>query len=101
VHSEKATSLCGVSAFGVIGPYLFEENTSSVTVESLPCFTILGTLLSTKLRMIMSDAIIRFQQDGVRAHTTRKSLKKMKTREAEEKEQEETKKYDGKKERKR
>jgi hypothetical protein len=48
----------------------------------------------------MPDASVFFQQDGVRAHTSSKSLKKMKTRMGEEKQQEEGKKEDGKTERK-
>ena len=73
VHSERATSLCGVSAFGVIGLYLFEKNTRSVIVDSLPCCTILSTLLSEELRKVMPDAFMCFQQDGVRAHTARRA----------------------------
>jgi hypothetical protein len=72
VDSERVTSLCGVCAPGVIGPYLFEENTRSVTVVSLPCCTILNNLLSVELRKVMSDAFMCFQ-DGVRAHTTRRA----------------------------
>jgi len=65
--------LRGVSAFGVTRPYLFEVNTRSVTMDSLPCFTIPGTLLSLELRKVMPDVFMCFQQDGIRAHTTRRA----------------------------
>ena len=96
VQREMVTSWCGVSAFGVIGTYLFEEHTRSVTVDTVPCCTTLGNFLSMELRRIMHDAIMCFQQDGVSAHTTRESMKKMKTKKGKEQEQEERKKEDRK-----
>jgi hypothetical protein len=34
LHTAKVTVWCGVSAFGIIGPYCFEENNRTVTVTT-------------------------------------------------------------------
>jgi hypothetical protein len=34
LHTAKVTVWCGVSAFGIIGPYFFEENNRTVTVTA-------------------------------------------------------------------
>jgi hypothetical protein len=48
LHDEKVTIWCGVSTFGVIGPYFFEEN-QAITMYSERYCTMLQTFLATEL----------------------------------------------------
>ena len=34
LHSQKVTVWCAISTSGIIGPYFFEENNQTVTVNS-------------------------------------------------------------------
>lgn len=34
LHSAKVTVWCGITSFGILGPYFFEEHTVTVTVTS-------------------------------------------------------------------
>jgi hypothetical protein len=75
LHSEKVTVWCGVSMFGVIRPYFFEENNQAVTMDSECCCTMLQTFLATELqRMSQRVRNVRFQQDGATAHMERQSM---------------------------
>ncbi|KAJ4444404.1 hypothetical protein ANN_06196 [Periplaneta americana] len=44
LHSEKVTVWCGISASGIIGPYLFEERNRTMTVNADHYQEMLGTL---------------------------------------------------------
>jgi hypothetical protein len=76
LHSEKVTVWCGVSAFGVLGPYFFENATGqSVTVMSDRYVELLREFLNDELCRLRVDArLVWFQQDGATAHTARNSM---------------------------
>ena len=76
LHSEKVTVWCGVSAFGVLGPYLFENATGqSVTVTWDRYVELLREFLNDELcRLRVDTRLVWFQQDGATAHTEQKSM---------------------------
>jgi len=76
LHSEKVTVWCAVSAFGVLGPYFFENATGqSVTVTSDRYVELLREFLNDELRRQRVDTrLVWFQQDGATAHTARNSM---------------------------
>jgi hypothetical protein len=76
LHSEKVTVWCGVSAFGVLGPYFFENATGqSVTVTSDRYVVMLQEFLNDELcRLHIDKRLVWFQQDGATAHTARHSM---------------------------
>ena len=80
LHSAKVTVWCAISKFGVIGPYFFEENGSSVTVNSERYFAMLETFLEPKLEELSEEinlGDIWFQQDGATAHTAQIAMAKL------------------------
>jgi hypothetical protein len=76
LHSEKVTVWCGVSVFGVLGPYFFENATGqSVTVMSDRYVELLREFLSDELcRLRVDTRLVWFQQGGATAHTARNSM---------------------------
>jgi hypothetical protein len=76
LHSEKVTVWCGVSAFGVLGPYFFENATGqSVTVTSDRYVELLREFLNDELcRLRVDTRLVWFQQDGATAHTAQNSM---------------------------
>ena len=80
LHSAKVTVWCAISKFGVIGPYFFEENGSSVTVNSETYFAMLESFLEQKLEELSEEinlGDIWFQQDGATAHTAQIAMAKL------------------------
>jgi hypothetical protein len=76
LHSENVTVWCGVSAFGVLGPYFFENATGqSVTVTSDRYVELLREFLNDKLcRLRVDTSLVWFQQDGATAHTAQHEI---------------------------
>jgi hypothetical protein len=76
LQSEKVTVWCHVSAFAVLGPYLFETATGqSVTLTSDRYVELLREFLNDKLCWLRVDTrLVWFQQDGATAHTARNSM---------------------------
>ena len=75
LHSQKVTVWCGVAQFGIIGPYFFEEDNSTVTVTSARYIEMLNRFLLPELRRRrVNMQQIWFQQDGATAHTARASM---------------------------
>jgi len=76
LHSEKVTVWCGVSAFGVFGPYFFENATGqSVTVTSDRYVELLREFLNYELgRPHVDTRLVWFQQDDATAHTAQYSM---------------------------
>lgn len=73
LHSPRVTVWCAVGDFGVIGPYFFEAEGITVTVNSDRYVHMLETFLRPKLEEIDAEDVW-FQQDGATAHTSRRSL---------------------------
>lgn len=70
LHSPKVTVWCGVTKKCVIGPYFFEENGQTVTVNSQRYLTMLNDFLIPEIRRNrLNHNRIWFQQDGATAHT--------------------------------
>lgn len=70
LHSAKVTVWCGVTKNYIIGPYFFEENGRTVTVNQNRYLRMLDTFFVPELRrkrIALKD--ILFQQDGATAHT--------------------------------
>jgi hypothetical protein len=59
-----------VYAFGIIGPYFFEENNRTVTVTAAR-YQVMLALLEL---LDDEDGELWFQQDGATAHTARASM---------------------------
>lgn len=77
LHSPKLTVWCAVSQFGVIGPYFFEEEGVTVTVNSRRYVSMLQNFLQPRMEEIVEEeglGDLWFQQDGATAHTARNSL---------------------------
>lgn len=77
LHSPKLTVWCAVSQFGVIGPYFFEEEGVTVTVNSDRYGAMLQNYLHPRIEAITEEEGLQelwFQQDGATAHTARNSL---------------------------
>jgi hypothetical protein len=76
LHSEKVTLWCGVSAFGILGPYFFEDaNGQSVRVTSDRYLVMLQEFLHEELCQWCVDThLVWFQQDGATTHTARISM---------------------------
>lgn len=76
LHSPRVTVWCAISKFFVWGPYFFEEDGLTVTVNSDRYCHMIETFLRPKLNQFVEDheeAEIWFQQDGATAHTARRS----------------------------
>lgn len=75
LHSLKVSVWCGISKLGIIGPYFFEENDTTVTVNSVRYVNMLRNFLAPTLRELNVDTTrIWFQQDGATAHTANNSM---------------------------
>lgn len=75
LHSAKVTVWCGISKLGIVGPYFFEENNATVTVNSERYVNMLRSFLVPKLRELrVNRDRIWFQQDGATAHTANDSM---------------------------
>ena len=74
-HCVRVTVWAAVARFGVIGPYFFEENGRSVTVNSACYVVIIRNFLVTELRRRrLNQFQIWFHQDGATAHTSREAM---------------------------
>lgn len=73
LHSPKVTVWCAISSAGIIGPWFFEENEETVTVNSERYVNMLDDFLFPRLdELDLGD--VWFQQDGATAHTSRASM---------------------------
>jgi hypothetical protein len=81
LHSQTGTVWSGILAFGIIGPYFFEDETgNSVTVTSDWYVHMVNEFLLPELcRRGMDIATFWFQQDGATAHTARQSMNTLRT----------------------
>lgn len=74
LHSDKVTVLCGVSVFGILGPYFFQEEDRTVTVNSQHLLTMIKMFLPAKLPRLGRDIDnneLWFQLNGATSHTAR------------------------------
>ena len=75
LHSDRVTVWYAVALFGIIGPYFFEENRVTVTVNSACYIEMITNFLWSELRQRrINCAIVWFQQDGATAHTANESM---------------------------
>jgi hypothetical protein len=76
LHSQKVTVWCGLSSFGILGPYFFEDNNGhAVTVTAERYVAMLNEFLLPELRRRHNDIrLVWFQQDGATSHTARISM---------------------------
>lgn len=79
LHSTKVTVWCGISKLGIVGPYFFEENGATVTVNSVRYVNMLRNFLRPelqrlRLRLRVTRNQMWFQQDGATAHTAADSM---------------------------
>ena len=65
---------CVLVEFGIWGPYFFEENNVTVTVNSDRYCEMLETFLRAKLNMFHDMDNVWFQQDGATYHTSRRAM---------------------------
>jgi hypothetical protein len=74
LHSERVTVWCGVSVFGILGPYFFEEEGRTVTVNSQRYLAMIDMFVPAELHRLGRDIDnneLWFQQDGATSHTAR------------------------------
>ena len=66
---------CAIIKVGIIGPYFFEENGISTTVNSAQYINMISNFLKQELwsRRINNQKVL-FQQDGATAHTARAAM---------------------------
>jgi hypothetical protein len=76
LHSPKVTVWCGVGAFGIVGPYFFENDSQgTVTVNSERYVCMLEGSVDPQLRRLGIDpTALHFQQDGATAHTAQNCM---------------------------
>ncbi|KDR18551.1 hypothetical protein L798_07370 [Zootermopsis nevadensis] len=76
LNSQKVTVWCGLSSFGILGPYSFEDNNGhAVTVSVERCAAMLNEFLLPELRRRHNDIrLVWFQQDGTTSHMARISM---------------------------
>jgi len=76
LHSERLTVWFGIASFGVLGPYVFEDNEgAAVTVTSERYVAMLRNFCEPELcRRGIDLSSVCFQQDGAIAHTARASM---------------------------
>mgnify|MGYP003623301927 CR=1 FL=1 len=74
LHSPRVTVWCAMSRCYVIGPYFFEEDGVTVTVNSIRYTHMINTFLRPELQMLNLEQDVWFQQDGATAHTARISM---------------------------
>ena len=75
LHSKKVTVWCALSQRGIIGPFYFEENEKTTTINSKRYIAVLK-LFWQELHTQYPELHKRmwFQQDGAPAHTAKVSL---------------------------
>jgi len=76
LHSEHLTVWCGITLFGVLGPYFFEDNKgAAVTVTSEHYVAMLCNFYEPELhRRGIYQSPVWFQQDRATAHTASASM---------------------------
>jgi len=76
LHSERLTVWCGITSFGVLGPYFFEDNKgAAVTVTSERFVALLRNFCEPESCCRGIDlSSVWFQQDGSTAHAARASM---------------------------
>ena len=74
LHSLKVTVWCAVDKVGIIGPYFFEENGITTTVNSARYIDMINNFLEPELRSQRINQNVWFQQDGATAHTARAAM---------------------------
>lgn len=80
LHFPKVTVWCAVSKFGVIGPYFFEDDGSSVAVNSQRYLAMLEDFFEPKLEKLSEETNlgdIWSQQDGATSHTAQVVMVKL------------------------
>ncbi|XP_068233554.1 uncharacterized protein [Palaemon carinicauda] len=81
LHTPKVTVWCAVVEFGMWGPYFFEEDGKTVTVNVDRYCHMIETFLRPKINQFVLDheeEEVWFQQDGATAHTARWSMEMLK-----------------------
>ena len=73
LHCERVTVWCAISSVGIIGPYFFEENERTVTVNAARYRKMIEEFFLPHLEE-MDVGDVWFQQDGATAHTARASM---------------------------
>lgn len=74
LHSPKVTVWCAVSSIGIIGPYFFESEDATVTVNAVRYCEMLENFFFPKMEEYGEEMeAFWFQQDGATAHTARRS----------------------------
>ena len=76
LHPDKTTVWCAISSQGIIGPYFFEENGETVTVNGIRYRAMLQDFFLPELRRLVGRNIRNqwFQQDGATCHTANNTL---------------------------
>ena len=75
LHSDRVTVWCAVAPFGIIGPYFFEENGVTVTVNSAHYIEVITNFLQPELCWRRINCTnVWLQEDGSTAHTANKSM---------------------------
>lgn len=74
LHSDRVTVWCALSRVGIIGPYFFEEDNRTVTVNSERYMAMIENFFLPSLEN-MDVGEVWFQQDGATAHTSRISMR--------------------------
>lgn len=75
LHSDKLTVWCGISRNFIIGPYFFQENGRTVTVNTDRYLTMLREFFLPQLRRRRINLnTVWFQQDGATCHTSRAAM---------------------------
>jgi hypothetical protein len=75
LYSDKLTVRCGITSFGVLGPYFFEDKEGAgVTVTCERYVEILRNYCEPELRRRIDLSSVWFQEDGATASTARTSM---------------------------
>jgi len=75
LHSPKVTVWCVIGKVGIIGPYFFEENGITMTVNSARYIDMINNFLEPELRsQRINNQNVWFQQDGATTHTARAAM---------------------------
>jgi len=76
LHIERLTVWCGITSFGVLGPYFFEDSKgAAVTETSKRYVAMLRNFCEPELRRRgINLSSVWFQQDGATAHTAWASM---------------------------
>ena len=75
LHSKKVTVWCALSQKGIIGPFFFEENGMTTTINSDRYIVVLEKFLDELKRLYPTNwRRMWFQQDGASPHAAYKSL---------------------------